>query len=266
MAKKRTEAQQKYIDGFRELMIQKKTEELEDRLRILLFAIRDPDCPLHMFKDKITVPDVIDLLGASPDYAREIRHAMELMGGPFGILDTDKISLIAKPETYNLNEIQELRLQLEVHALVKLHEFDVSTTTGIVTRENAIAKLACANREIEQLQRITGEVKNIEERIKDDPEVGNYAEDFWMHDLKFHTRCSKAMHMNMNKDVLDLILKRARLSRSSRLEIIKRLPDSIKQHQAIIKAVEATPKKGSREAIKKAVAVHLGVKYDGKSE
>lgn len=257
MSKKYNDKEQAYVSRFSKFMAdhERRRLSIEARLRMIAFAILDTDCPLHCLKAKgPTTRQVVELLGDSSLTATDVGRTMVKMAGPFGILKSEgTLKLNASPdEDYSLSETYDLRVQLETNALFKIHEH---SNEGKKTA--TIDELKKLNKAISELIETTDNVTDIEEAIKIDPEVGYYAEQFWEADRRLHTYPSEVVGMKMNKDVLEVILKRVRISAPRRLTIIGRLLASFQEHKVIIDAVAAVPSEQSRVAITNAVKAHL---------
>ena len=225
------------------------SDDIKFRIRDLIFAIADPCCPLHYYKDNRigvnTISYLIGETGAKKEKASGgVREELFRRCARLGLIEPAKKNLQIKlriPGPVDFEEITRVRLDLELNTFLAIHRMECTE------KRDAIDKLAYANDIIPQINPSIFTSSEIATKLKCDPEFGHKAEVFWKKDAKFHTLHSMKTGGKEREDLLWILLERTRLTRSNRATIIARIPESKKEHAAIIKAVAANYVEGASE-------------------
>ncbi|QEG37709.1 FCD domain-containing protein [Bythopirellula goksoeyrii] len=245
-----------------------------DYVLTLAFVINDENCPFNWHVKNgspLSKEFIADLFGADEWDVRDAlyRHSGTLglvappIQGPKTLKEAKKrleIKFDMEPALTGAREfesINEMRGKLELDALLMLLNSGDKEKTKVIDEmqkhHEAIGKVATAVSSYLHGGTPEDRRRNLVQPLYYAPRIGQYAEDFWLHDRDFHIAASVGVGMNVNAGILSILLERIRLTGSNRATIIERIPRSHEQHEAIIEAVIA----GSRSGIEKAVKAHF---------
>ncbi|WP_425395424.1 FCD domain-containing protein [Aeoliella sp.] len=250
---------QAYYDAYK-LMMQdpdRFSRTAEDKIRSLVFAITDSTCPLYCHIERGILPSVSDVAELFGDGASVIRDAIFRLSGTLGLLAASGSPIKLRPaipKEEEFRSINDMRKRLEVEALIQVH-----CIADPRDKRRAVEILSHANLHIGSVLELTAsyDEKEICERVAVDPVFGEWADDFWRYDRRFHLAAAAATDMKLHCDMLHILLERIRLSGSNRATIIRRIPSSFEQHRSIIEAVKAKESTSSAAKILEAVTEHF---------
>lgn len=270
-------ARRAYEQKFKELM-KKQPPSADERIRHLLFAVADPDCPLayyHRFGklSESSVAELIEMVTGSGNPKSGVRAALYRHSALLGLLNDSKEKTLQVLLPNEYEEINSIRSSLELTGLELIHGMaEGKSKTNVIEdliRCNVRIAAILDPRQLfsdaiigeedkeslpeQQPERQEALIDLLARKLKTEPKVGLLAEQFSLLDFEFHAFPASVTNSQVRRHLIEILLQRIRLNRPSRATIIRRIPIVYEHHKLIVAAV----RNGSKKDIKRALNEHL---------